>query len=91
MKAQPSEKLLVIIDEAHMYKGAAGGEVALLLRRLAFKLGVGTDRFQFILTSASIPDDDASTIRFFEDMTGKTGETLTIVRGKSTKRKSLTL
>ena len=61
LKAQPSEKLLVIIDEAHMYKGAAGGEVALLLRRLAFKLGVGTDRFQFILTSASIPDDDAST------------------------------
>lgn len=86
LKAQPSEKLLVIIDEAHMYKGAAGGEVALLLRRLAFKLGVGTNRFQFILTSASIPDDDASTIRFFEDMTGKTGETLTIVRGKSTKQ-----
>lgn len=81
LRSRPDEKLLVVIDEAHMYKGAAGGEVALLLRRLAFKLGVGMDRLQFILTSASIPEEDTSTIRFFEDMTGKPGNGLSIIRG----------
>ena len=85
----PDEKLLVVIDEAHMYKGAAGGEVALLLRRLAFKLGVAMDRFQFILTSASIPEEDLSTIRFFEDMTGKLGDGLSIIRGTTVDRAGL--
>ncbi len=81
LRERPEEKLLVVIDEAHMYKGAAGGEVALLLKRLAFKLGVGMDRLQFIMTSASIPEDDSSTLRFFEDMAGKPGSSLSIIRG----------
>lgn len=33
LRAKPENKLLFIIDEAHMYRGASGGEVALLLRR----------------------------------------------------------
>ena len=49
-------KLLFIIDEAHMYRGSSGGEVALLLRRLFHKLGIDRDRVQFILTTASMPD-----------------------------------
>lgn len=89
LRSRPEEKLLIVIDEAHMYKGAAGGEVALLLRRLAFKLGVGMDRLQFILTSASIPEDDSSTIRFFEDMTGKQGGGLAIIRGTAISRMGL--
>lgn len=79
----PGEKMLIIIDEAHMYKGAAGGEVALLLRRLMHKVGVDPERMQFILTSASIPEDDRSTIRFYEDMTGKDKINLEIIRGKT--------
>ncbi len=79
----PNEKMLIIIDEAHMYKGAAGGEVALLLRRLMHKVGVGPERVQFILTSASIPEDDRSTASFYRDMTGKTGVNLEIIRGKT--------
>ena len=84
LQESPDERLLVIIDEAHMYKGAAGGEVALLLRRLMHKLGVEADRMQFILTSASIPEDDASTESFYEDMTGKSSSRLAIIRGKTT-------
>ena len=34
LEADPSNKLLFIMDEAHMYRGSTGGEVALLLRRL---------------------------------------------------------
>lgn len=49
-------KLLFIIDEAHMYRGSAGGEVALLIRRLFHKLGIDRDRVQFILTTASMPN-----------------------------------
>lgn len=51
----PGNKLLFIIDEAHMYRGAAGGEVALLLRRLFHRLGIGREKVQFILTTASMP------------------------------------
>ncbi|MEN6460639.1 MAG: DEAD/DEAH box helicase [Syntrophomonas sp.] len=69
----PDEKLLFIIDEAHMYRGSAGGEVALLLRRLFYKLGISRDRVQFILTTASMPhktNDDISAVeRFAKDIT----------------------
>lgn len=56
LAASPSNKLLFIIDEAHMYRGSSGGEVALLLRRLFHKLGIQRNRVQFILTTASMPD-----------------------------------
>lgn len=83
LKQNPDEKMLVIIDEAHMYKGAAGGEVALLLRRLMHKVGVGPERVQFILTSASIPEDDRSTLAFYSDMTGKPAAGLGVIRGRT--------
>jgi rubrerythrin len=58
-------KLLFIIDEAHMYRGASGGEVALLIRRFLHKLGVKRDKLQFILTSASIPQNEDDKVRKF--------------------------
>lgn len=82
LRENPEEKMLFVIDEAHMYKGAAGGEVALLVRRLAHKLNVPMNRIQFIFTSASIPEDDESTRSFFEDMTGKESSSLEIIRGR---------
>ena len=66
-------KLLFVIDEAHMYRGASGGEVALLIRRLFRKLGIGRDRVQFILTTASMPykteDDKHAVSQFFANLT----------------------
>lgn len=59
LAAAPQNKLLFIIDEAHMYRGSAGGEVALLIRRLFHKLGISRDRVQFILTTASMPNTTA--------------------------------
>lgn len=64
----PQEKLLFIIDEAHMYRGASGGEVALLIHRLMDKLELDRSRFQFILTTASMPynsDEDKRAVRKF--------------------------
>ena len=56
-RKHPEEKLLFIIDEAHMYRGSAGGEVALLIHRLMDKLNLDRSRLQFILTTASMPND----------------------------------
>ena len=56
IKSSTSNHLLFVIDEAHMYKGSSGGEVALLIRRLFHKLGITRNQVQFILTTASMPD-----------------------------------
>lgn len=56
LQKDKDNKLLFVIDEAHMYRGASGGEVALLIRRLFHKLGIKREQVQFILTTASMPD-----------------------------------
>lgn len=68
LQEDPNNKLLFIIDEAHMYRGSAGGEVSLLIRRLFHRLGIERNRVQFILTTASMPDateDDKESVRDF--------------------------
>lgn len=66
-------KLLFVIDEAHMYRGSSCGEVALLIRRLFHKLGISRDRVQFILTTASMPNknqqDVDSVMKFANELT----------------------
>ncbi len=66
-------KLLFVIDEAHMYHGSSGGEVALLIRRLFHKLGISRDHVQFILTTASMPNknqqDVDSVMKFANELT----------------------
>ena len=47
------EDFLVVLDEAHLYRGAAGAEVSLLLRRLRDRLDVSEDRFRVICATAS--------------------------------------
>ena len=68
-----ANRLLFVIDEAHMYKGSSGGEVALLIRRLLYKLGISRDKVQFILTTASMPDSGAEDRKavsdFFKNLT----------------------
>jgi len=71
-----TNKLLFIIDEAHMYRGAAGGEVALLIRRFMHKLGIKREQIQFILTSASIPSEGMDkVIEYACDLTAENFET----------------
>ena len=54
----PDETFLVVLDEAHLYRGAAGAEVGLLLRRLRDRIGVPEDRFRIICATASFKDAD---------------------------------
>jgi ATP-dependent helicase YprA (DUF1998 family) len=65
-------KLLLVIDEAHMYRGAAGGEVSLLIRRLLDKLGIDSAKMKCVLTSASVPSDRNEELQKFAcGLTGK--------------------
>jgi ATP-dependent helicase YprA (DUF1998 family) len=65
-------KLLIVLDEAHMYRGSAGGEIAFLLKRLFSRLEISIDRVQFILTTASMPQEEQEAINaFYSGLTGK--------------------
>ena len=66
----PDERFLLVIDEAHLYRGAAGAEVALLLRRLRSRLGIEPERLQVITTSASFASADYAR-EFAAQLSGK--------------------
>lgn len=54
LQASSDNYLTIVLDEAHMYRGSGGAEVAYLLRRLQSRLRVPRDRIRYILTSASL-------------------------------------
>lgn len=65
LRSSDENKLLIVLDEAHMYRGSAGGEIALLLERLFYRLGISAERVQFILTTASMPQNEWVAINSF--------------------------
>lgn len=72
LNASEDNKLLIVLDEAHMYRGSAGGEIALLLERLFHRLEITKERVQFILTTASMPQGEQAAIYdFYTGLTGK--------------------
>ncbi|MCI3918744.1 DEAD/DEAH box helicase [Paenibacillus sp. TRM 82003] len=54
LAANENNQLILVLDEAHMYRGTGGAEVALLIRRLMARLGIKRERLRCILTSASL-------------------------------------
>ena len=80
LRANPDESLLLVIDEAHLYRGAAGAEVALLVRRLRMRLGIPPERLQVICTSASFKDP-AYAAQFGAQLTGKDTKDFDTVKG----------
>lgn len=70
LKDNPNEKFLLVLDEAHLYRGAAGSEVALLIRRLRKRLGIEAERLQIICTTASF-NDHSYAPAFGAELTGK--------------------
>lgn len=80
LHANPTERFLLVIDEAHLYRGSAGAEVAMLIRRLRMRLGISADRLQVICTSASF-NDPTHAIEFGAHLTGKSAGDFTVVSG----------
>lgn len=95
LRADPANELILVLDEAHMYRGAGGAEVALLLRRLLSRLDVPRERVRFILTSASLSSGDEATraiTRFGHDLTGLTVNSsrgFEVIRGTREKRQGM--
>ena len=81
LRANPEESFLLVIDEAHLYRGAAGTEVALLIRRLCTRLGIPPERLQVICTSASMQDPDYA-LKFAAQLTGKDSGDFSTVEGE---------
>jgi ATP-dependent helicase YprA (DUF1998 family) len=70
LEQNPDERLLLIVDEAHLYRGAAGAEVSLLIRRLRTRLGIAPERLQVICTSASFQSQERA-VEFAAELAGK--------------------
>lgn len=70
LQDNPEQSFLLVVDEAHLYRGAAGAEVALLLRRLRARLGIPAARLQVIATSASFSSETYAR-RFAAQLSGK--------------------
>ncbi len=77
----PEERLVLVLDEAHLYRGAAGTEVAMLIRRLRERLELPAERLQVICTSASF-SDQASARRFVAGLTGKDPDGFFVPEGR---------
>lgn len=81
LDGHPDRRLLLVIDEAHLYRGAAGAEVGLLLRRLRSRLGVGPDQLQVICTSASFSDPEKAR-HFAAALSGKAVDDFITIEGE---------
>jgi len=82
LDAAEENRLLIVLDEAHMYRGSAGGEIALLLERLFSRLGITKEKVQFILTTASMPQGEKGAIDdFYSGLTRKDTSQYTFLSG----------
>ena len=62
LKADETNKIFLIVDELHSYRGTAGTEVAYILRLLLHRLGLSAESDQLVIlaTSASITNTPKS-------------------------------
>jgi superfamily II DNA/RNA helicase len=63
----------IVLDEAHTYSGAQGIEIALLMRRLREYLVKADQNLQFVLTSATLGNEEETTakvVQFANDISG---------------------
>jgi ATP-dependent helicase YprA (DUF1998 family) len=79
-EAHPDETFFLVLDEAHLYRGANGTEVAYLIRRLLDRLGLPTSRVVFIATSASFSNSVAAAT-FVARLTGLEPTSITTLTG----------
>ena len=72
----------IVLDEAHIYSGAQGIEVSMLMRRLKHRLEKRSGEVQCIATSATLTNDDAGeAAAFAENLFGESFEESDIIFG----------
>lgn len=77
----PEEKFIFVLDEAHLYRGANGTEVAYLIRRFLDRLQLDASRVVFICTSASFSVPEAAK-QFAAQLIGIDPATITVLNGR---------
>ncbi|WP_070988586.1 DEAD/DEAH box helicase [Halofilum ochraceum] len=80
LEENPSEKFVVVLDEAHLYRGAAGAEVGLLIRRLRDRLHIPPERLQVICSTASF-EQESYAPEFGEQLSGIPADTFRAIKG----------
>jgi ATP-dependent helicase YprA (DUF1998 family) len=83
--AQDEEnELVLVLDEAHLYRGSQGAEVSLLVRRLLQHLEIPQDRVRFILTSATFGGDVQEVApEFASDLTTSDESKFDVIEGET--------
>lgn len=84
---QDGNQFLIVLDEAHMYRGAKGAEVGFLLRRLQARLGIHDkpEKLRVICTSASLGKGETALKNiccFAADLTGKKPQDFVPITGE---------
>jgi len=73
----------LVVDELHSYKGTAGTEVAMLLRRLLHRLELDIDspKLRVLAASASLGDSEEAARAYLEEFFGVDRRTFAIIEG----------
>ncbi|MFB8369836.1 DEAD/DEAH box helicase [Pseudarthrobacter sp. NPDC055928] len=84
LAASTDHVFTLAVDELHSYRGSAGSEVALLLRRLMDRLGLEPDspQLRIIAASASLNDDDDG-LSFLEEFFGASRSSFVVTSGQA--------
>lgn len=79
----PDHVFTLAVDELHSYRGSAGSEIALLLRRLLNRLGLEPDspQLRIIAASASLNPDEQG-LNFLEEFFGVSKDSFVITAGQ---------
>ncbi len=80
-EANRDQRLLLILDEAHLYRGAQGTEVAMLIRRLRNRLRLPLEQLQVVCASASFPNPETARL-FAAGLAGKPATGFDVLTGR---------
>lgn len=72
LRSNPDQRLALVVDESHLYRGTAGTEVAYMFRLLADRLGLSNDLDRFHILTASASLEPVRDDQFLLDFFGKT-------------------
>jgi len=79
LKSNRANNFTLVLDEAHIYNGVSGSEVALLIRRLKARLGASDDQFRVIIASASLGENEQTILKNANDLSGLDADSFKII------------
>ena len=82
--SHPDNYLTLVVDELHMYRGTAGTEVSLLVKRLLHELMIDpkSSKVRFISTTASLGADEKESRTFLSNFYGAKPDSFVLTAGE---------